>query len=547
MHGARAGPVHYSNIRPAAAAPVSGTILPRVSAGLEPGRIVGAEDSAPERRDPGVARRLAARERRVEALAAAAFAVTAAAMLTASPDGWDDPLSAVLLTGTYALVSRISFQLGPGLVGATQLVFVPMLFLLPPLAVPALVAAGSVLAVLPEIATRRAHAERALVAIADSWYAIGPAVVFELMDPGDSGWEDLGVFLLALGAQFAVDFAASTARERVGAGIAVRELAPVMVLVYVVDLLLSPIGFLAVLASDEHRYAYLLAVPPGALLALLAGERRKRIERELELGRAYRGSIAELRRARLRVGEALASTQDRAAVERVLLTATVEAVEADAGRLTDGGAERLAVGDAAACGGALREAEAGAPGPAALAMPIGRRGMLAVARAAREFTVAEVELFESLASQVAVSLENVQLLEAERAAAVAIRELSTPVLVVRERMLIVPLVGTLDRDRAAQLTDELLGRIRAGRARAVVIDVTGVPVIDSVVAGQLVRTVQACGLLGASVVVTGLSSDITQALVTTGVDVRAIHAVADLQRGIEEAERLLGYEAPANS
>jgi rsbT co-antagonist protein RsbR len=504
-------------------------ILGGVSAGLESGSIGAVDDLAPERRDPGVTRRLSARERRIELLLAAVFAVAAGAMLAGSQGGWDDPLSAVLLTGTYALVSRISFQLGPGLVGATQLAFVPMVFLLPPLAVPALVAAGAVLAVLPEIVSRRAHPERAVVAIADCWYAIGPAIVFELMDPSDPGWEDLDVFLLALFAQFAVDFAASTLRERVGAGISVRELAPVMGLVYVVDVLLSPIGFLAVLASGEHRYAYLLAVPPGALLALVAGERRKRIERELALGRAYRRSTVELQRARLRVGEALASSEDRAALERVLLTAVVEAVEADGGRLTAGDVERLAIGEVD--GSAL-----------ALSAPLGRGSVLTVARAARGFSEAETTLFEDLAAQVAVSLENVRLREAERAAAEAIRELSTPVLVVRERLLIVPLVGTLDSDRAAQLTDELLVRIRAGRAQVVVIDVTGVPVIDSVVAGQLVSTVQACALLGASVVVTGLSSEITQALVTTGVDLRAIHAVADLQRGIEEAERLLNDE-----
>ena len=79
----------------------------------------------------------------------------------------------------------------------------------------------------------------------------------------------------------------------------------------------------------------------------------------------------------------------------------------------------------------------------------------------------------------------------------------------------------------------------ACRAQVVVIDVTGVPTIDPEVAAQLVETVAACGLLGARVILTGLSSETTEALVASGVDLKGIHAVADLQRAIEEAQRLL--------
>jgi rsbT co-antagonist protein RsbR len=76
----------------------------------------------------------------------------------------------------------------------------------------------------------------------------------------------------------------------------------------------------------------------------------------------------------------------------------------------------------------------------------------------------------------------------------------------------------------------------------VVIDITGVPTIDSTVANHLVQTVEASRLMGASVIITGLSSDIAQTLVTLGVDLSKVNAVGDLQGGIEEAERLLGYE-----
>jgi rsbT co-antagonist protein RsbR len=124
----------------------------------------------------------------------------------------------------------------------------------------------------------------------------------------------------------------------------------------------------------------------------------------------------------------------------------------------------------------------------------------------------------------------------------AIRELSTPVLQVRERLLILPIIGVLDGQRARQLTEQLLRGIRSNRAKVVVIDITGVPTIDSTVANHLVQTVEASRLMGASVIITGLSSDIAQTLVTLGVDLSKVNAVGDLQGGIEEAERLLGYE-----
>ena len=124
----------------------------------------------------------------------------------------------------------------------------------------------------------------------------------------------------------------------------------------------------------------------------------------------------------------------------------------------------------------------------------------------------------------------------------AIRELSTPVLQVRERLLILPIIGVIDSQRARQVTEQLLRGIRANRAKVVVIDITGVPTVDSTVANHLVQTVDASRLMGATVIVTGLSSEIAQTLVTIGVDLTKMKTVGDLQGGIEEAERLLGYK-----
>jgi rsbT co-antagonist protein RsbR len=129
----------------------------------------------------------------------------------------------------------------------------------------------------------------------------------------------------------------------------------------------------------------------------------------------------------------------------------------------------------------------------------------------------------------------------------AIRELSTPVLQVRDRLVILPIIGMLDSQRARQLTEQLLCAIQENRARVVVIDITGVATIDLTVANHLVKTVEAARLMGASAIITGLSSEIAQTLVDLGVDLGQMRTVGDLQGGLEEAERLLGYRRDADA
>jgi rsbT co-antagonist protein RsbR len=123
----------------------------------------------------------------------------------------------------------------------------------------------------------------------------------------------------------------------------------------------------------------------------------------------------------------------------------------------------------------------------------------------------------------------------------AIRELSTPVLQLRDRLLILPIVGTIDTQRARQLTEQLLCSIRANRAKVVVIDITGVPAVDSKVANHLVQTVDAARLMGATTILTGISPEVAQTLTAIGVDLGKMPTVGDLQGGIELADRLVGY------
>jgi len=128
-----------------------------------------------------------------------------------------------------------------------------------------------------------------------------------------------------------------------------------------------------------------------------------------------------------------------------------------------------------------------------------------------------------------------------RAQQEAIQELPTPVLPFREGLLIVPIIGIIDSQRARQLTEQLLNSIRGNRAKMVVIDITGVQSVDSRVANHIVQTVEAARLMGARVIIAGISPEVAQTMVTLGIDLGRIMTVGDLQSGIERAEQLLGY------
>jgi rsbT co-antagonist protein RsbR len=158
-----------------------------------------------------------------------------------------------------------------------------------------------------------------------------------------------------------------------------------------------------------------------------------------------------------------------------------------------------------------------------------------------------LDSYEPAANRIAVTVGVSFVEERERVITeqqAAIRELSTPVLQVRDGLLILPIIGVLDSGRARQLTEQLLASVQALRAKVVVIDITGVATIDLTVANHLVLTIKATRLMGASTIVTGLSSDIAQTLVDLGVDVSMIRSVGDLQGGLEYAERLLEDPTP---
>jgi rsbT co-antagonist protein RsbR len=126
----------------------------------------------------------------------------------------------------------------------------------------------------------------------------------------------------------------------------------------------------------------------------------------------------------------------------------------------------------------------------------------------------------------------------------AIRELSMPVLQVSSDLLVIPIVGMLDTQRARQLIEGLLAGIRDRRARGVVLDVTGVPLVDSSVANHLVQAVDAARLMGATVAITGISPEMAQTMVALGAKLPEAATHVDLQEGIEQIEMQLA-SAPA--
>ncbi len=135
---------------------------------------------------------------------------------------------------------------------------------------------------------------------------------------------------------------------------------------------------------------------------------------------------------------------------------------------------------------------------------------------------------------IAANLETLQRHQA------ALRELSTPVIRVHDRVLLLPLVGAIDSVRAQQIMDTVLVRIVEEKARCIIIDIAGVAVVDTKVADNLVKTTASVRLLGAQTILTGISAQVARTIVQLGVDISAMHTRSRLQDGIELALDLVG-------
>jgi len=120
------------------------------------------------------------------------------------------------------------------------------------------------------------------------------------------------------------------------------------------------------------------------------------------------------------------------------------------------------------------------------------------------------------------------------AQAAAIRELSMPVLAVADHTLLVPIVGELDARRGADLLTSLLQEVHARNADLVLLDITGVDVVDSTAADTLVRIARALRLLGARCMLTGVQPAVAQTLVTLGIELQSMLTLRTLQEGLQQ-------------
>ncbi|NTV63468.1 MAG: STAS domain-containing protein [Oscillochloris sp.] len=122
----------------------------------------------------------------------------------------------------------------------------------------------------------------------------------------------------------------------------------------------------------------------------------------------------------------------------------------------------------------------------------------------------------------------------------AIRELSTPIIPVYEGVLVLPLVGAIDSRRATEITERLLDAISTYQADMVILDITGVSVIDTSIANHLLMTTRAASLLGSRVILTGLGPEVAQSVIHLGVDLHTLVTLANLRSGLEYALAQLG-------
>ncbi len=363
---------------------------------------------------------------RLEAALSAIFAVWAGLLLAFSPVEIEHPYVLAFLTVAMAVTARISFPIEGTVAIPTQLLLIPMLMLGPPALAPILVFAAIISSGFAAALWQRRSRRRLILAGGDSLYCLGPATVFVIA--GSPGLDaSPAVLVAALSAQIGLDAVASWVHERWRSQGESRFPVRPYALVWLVDILLTPIGVIAALATTVTLWAPLGLLPLVALFALASVERaRRQEEARIQLQTVTR-ERTRLRAAVHRIGDAFASTLDLDALLTITTRAAVEAVDADAARAssTTGIGRKMthrvtihederntplltAVEERAVNGQALAHAIVG--GIYAMAAPIGdveAGGVVAVSRNTHEFSVEERQLFRYLCEQASVAARNV--------------------------------------------------------------------------------------------------------------------------------------------
>ena len=264
----------------------------------------------------------AGRERRVEIAVAIAFVATALAMAVFIPSPRQLDLTAlVFLVSAYILACQAQFDIADGYTVPTQLVLVPMLFVLPTPMVPLIVSISWTLGRVFDYASGRISVYRAFHVFGDCWHAVGPALVLVVAGAQVFSWDSWPIYVAALLAQFAFDFVATEIRAYLIEGDSPRTALRLLAPVYGLDAALAPIGLLVAYASLHLSPAVcLLVIPLAVVLAVLSRERETRIEQALELSAAYQGTALLLGDV-VEADDAYTGSHSRGVVELSLATA----------------------------------------------------------------------------------------------------------------------------------------------------------------------------------------------------------------------------------
>lgn len=230
------------------------------------------------------------RERSAEAIAGGLFLVAALVLAVVATSEAPSPLAVLLLVAAYAITLRVEFEVGPGYTVPTLLVLVPMLYLLPAPIVPLCVVAATLVSYLVNVVLGRRNLRRVAVVFGQGWHALGAALVFTVLPPADASWDDWAVVLAAFGAYVAFDAAASLSVDHFGHREPLGSLLGSAMWVYLVDLLLLPVGLMVAIAAEGHVVAVTPLAPLCVLLGVFGRERRRRLDQALELSQAYRGT-----------------------------------------------------------------------------------------------------------------------------------------------------------------------------------------------------------------------------------------------------------------
>src|ERR671915_2268808 len=238
------------------------------------------------------ARQLPKREAIVRGVSGTAFFLVAVFLAAALPsERGTDTLVVFALIAAYALVSRVRFEFGDTYVVPEQLIFVPMLALAPLPLVPAMVAAGAVLAVVPDFIRGTWHWDRTITTLGDCWFSIGPVLVLAALAPETATLAVAEVYALAYVAQVAGDLVWTVLRDRLVDRLPLREVLSYFAGCARVDAILSPLAFLVAVGASSAPIALVALGPLVWLLEIFSRDRRERYAAALELNRAYRGTV----------------------------------------------------------------------------------------------------------------------------------------------------------------------------------------------------------------------------------------------------------------